>query len=165
MKPVLLTDWTPPETAAAKQEELPRSERGFGKLRGCCLWRPLKLALLTHGWNPCTSATGGGKKGKKSGEVQADPAPGSDRNLTAHLTAIPLAQREGLACQEFQDTDSGLLEQLTTGQWPIQGMGRLSGIKNLSFNIRPILFLFFKRKLQSTPAYQERARTIYFYAM
>lgn len=155
-------DWTLQKTAAGRQAELPHSEQGSGKLSGCCLWRPLKLALLTRGWNPCTSATGGRKKKISTyGEIQAHSAPVTDRNLTVRLTVTPLAQRKALHTRNSR-TLTGLLEQLTTGQWPIKGMGMLGRIKSLLLNIRPTL-LFSKRKLQSTPAHSHSWNAIYFF--
>lgn len=138
-------DWTLLRTAAGKGEELPHNEQGFGKPRGCSLWRPLKLALLTHGWNPCTSAAGGGKSNNTEnlGKSKLIRHQGLTGIWLCIWQAVSHAEKSS-ACQEFQDTDSGLLEQLTTGQWPIKGMGMLSRIKSLLSSTRPILFLFSK---------------------
>lgn len=106
----------------------------------------------------------GGKKIKIStyGEIQAHSAPVTDRNLTACLTVTPLTQRKALHTRNSR-TLTGLLEQLTTGQWPIKGMGMLGRIKSLLLNIRPTLLLFSKRKLQSTPAHSHSWNAIYFF--
>lgn len=95
------------------------------------------------------------------GEIQAYSAPLTDRNLTVCLTVTPLAQRKALHTRNSR-TLTGLLEQLTTGQWPIKGMGMLGRIKSLFLNIRPTL-LFSKRKLQSTPAHSHSWNAIYFF--
>lgn len=92
-----LMGWTPLRTAAGKGGELPHNGQGFGKPRGCSLWRPSGLALPSHGWSPCTSAAGG-EKGITQ-KIWGNPSSSHTRGWQESDSASdshPLTQRKAL---------------------------------------------------------------------